>query len=202
MSVFVLSPLRLPPLSTKYRRRRRPPAPLLPYASALYRHTPASSFMTGSFLTSLVSNRSTSGQLISGTFTSSRSTSQPKPNPPLNPHLSSLADPTIPPHSASPTINIVFHVKHTPRTRHTHPAQPSASMLPHFAQLPPGAAPHSKRGPRTSSPSAQHPKHPTPSTQPQRRRRPHTQTPTSQPQHLSTYALSSFPALDAITWQN
>jgi len=48
----------------------------------------------------------------------------------------------------------VFHVKHT---RHTHPAPPSASMLPHFAQLPPGAAPHSKRGPRTPSPSAPHP---------------------------------------------
>ena len=83
---------------------------------------------------------------------------------------------------ASHAINIVFHVKHTRRTRHTAAAPvPSASMLPHFAQLPPGAAPHSKRGPRTPSPSA-----------------PHTQTPTSQPQHLSTYALSSFQALDAI----
>lgn len=62
MSVFVLSPLRPPPLSTKYRRRRHPPPPLFPYVSALYCRTPASSFMTGSFLASLVSNWSTSGR--------------------------------------------------------------------------------------------------------------------------------------------
>ena len=98
-------------------------------------------FLTGLLLADPLLNQLTSGQLISGHFTSIRSTSQPKPNPPLNPHPSSLADPTIPPHSASHAINIVFHVKHTRRTRHTAAAPvPSTSMLPHFAQLPPDAA--------------------------------------------------------------
>ena len=155
MSVFVLSPLRPPPLSTKYRRRRRPPA--------------------------------------------------------------------------SHAINIVFHVKHTRRTRHTHTPRSrrplccrtscsctwrctpapnrhvSQQTLPaHVATVGPARWLSTQRcqPPTPSTPAlpACRPSHL--STQPQRRRRPHAQTPTSQPRphnpkHLSTYALSSFPALDA-----
>jgi len=101
----------------------------------------------------------------------------------------------------------VFHVKHTRRTRHTHPAQPSASMLPHFAQLPPGAAPHSKRGAHAvavgPTPKPQHPTPSTPSTQPHRRR-PRAHNPQHcNPKHPNTYALSAFPHyLTAPTWQN
>ena len=132
-------------------------------------------FLTGLLLADPLLNQLTSGQLISGHFTSIRSTSQPKPNPPLNPHPSSLADPTIPPHSASHAINIVFHVKHT---RHTHPAQPSASMLPPdaAAQASPPSRPlhlpaNAARARRRRRPSPANPQ-PNPSTQPQRRRRP------------------------------
>jgi len=74
-------------------------------------------------------------------------------------------------------------------------------MLPHFAQLPPGAAPHSKRGAHAVAvgPAShpQHPKYPTAAPPSAPQPNPNIPTPTSQPQHLSTYALSSFPALDA-----
>ena len=164
MSVFVPSPLRPPPLSTKYRRRRRPPASHAINIVFHVKHT-----------------RRT------------RHTRPAQPSASMLPHFAqlhlALHPSTQPPRLPANPARARRHCR--PSTLAQHPALPAPDpQHPSAAGLQTIAPKHPTAAPPSAPPPAPRPQHPAPSTSPPAPR-PHN------PKHPSTYALSSFPALDA-----